>query len=197
MRLTTLLSTVCAAVLALAEQRTAQVFIQPILTSAPKPVLLAEVSYDLAGLSTPAIVSYEAPELPEPASSEDQPLLVRVGLYDPKSRQWVSGTTVTSADNFSKGYAPTLVLSTDARGDVLSAACKGVRIDAGHTRDFGPSVVVLPETRGKQPELNKPVVLSATGRKMDEEVPKTFLQKYWWMIGIVAFLALGSGGGEK
>lgn len=171
MRVAGLISALCAATLVAADLQTAQVYIQPV-HSTTKPTPLAEVSYDTASASSSSIISYEAPEIPE---SSD---LVRIGLYDPKSAQWTSGTTVAAADNFSKGYSPTLMLSVDAKGTVLSAACKGVKIDAGQTRDFGPKVIVLVESPGKQPELNKPVVLSPGGRKVAEEPEKSFLQKY-------------------
>jgi hypothetical protein len=177
MRFSALTSALCAAAtLVIATPRTAQVYIQPIESashgsSTDKPSPLAEVAYDMAALSTSSIVSYEAPDLaPETRT-------VRIGIYDHKSKSWVSSTTVASVDNFSKGYSPNIILNVDARGDVISAACKGVAIDAGQTRDFGPQAVVLPEARGKQPELNKPVVLSPEGRKVPEEQEKTFLQK--------------------
>ncbi|KFH44662.1 hypothetical protein ACRE_045100 [Hapsidospora chrysogenum ATCC 11550] len=184
-----LLSALCAATLAVADPRTAQIYIQPLATST-KPEPLAEISYDTLSLDATSVVAYEAPELPETAD------LVRIGLYDPKSSRWISGTTVASADNFSKGYSPHLLLTVDAQGEVLSAACKGVRVDAGQTRDFGPQAAVLVEGKGKQPDLNKPVVLSPEGRKVEEQ-EKTFLQKYWWMIAIAGFLALSGGGAEK
>ncbi|KAK3192411.1 hypothetical protein K4F52_001624 [Lecanicillium sp. MT-2017a] len=198
MRLSALASGLCAfAALASASPRTAQVFIQPIESAAnggitsDKPSPLAEVAYDIAALSTSSIVSYEAPDLaPETRS-------VRIGIYDYKAKAWVSGTTVASVENFSKGYSPNIILSVDSRGDVVSAACKGVAIDAGQTRDFGPQAVVLPESRGKQPELNKPVVLSPEGKKVPEEQEKTFLQKYWWMIAIAIFVMVSGGGAEK
>ena len=173
MRVAAFVSALCAATLATASPRTAQIYIQPLATTTTtNPEPLAEVSYDPLSFDATSIVAYEAPEIPETAD------LVRIGLYDPKSSQWISGTTVASAENFSKGFSPNLILTVDARdGEVLSAACKGVRIDAGQTRDFGPKAVVLVEAKGKQPELNKPVVLSPEGRKVEEE-EKTFLQKY-------------------
>ena len=172
MRLVGLFTALCAAALVSAEQRTVQIFIQPIDSSSPKPRPLAEVSYDPASLASSSVISYEAPEIPESAD------LVRIGLYDAKSSSWLAGTTVAAADNFVKGYAPNLILSVDARGEILSAACKGVAIDAGQTRDFGPKAVVLVEASGAQPSLNKPVVLSAEGKKVAEEPEKSFLQKY-------------------
>ena len=171
MRFTTVLSALCVITGVTAQQRTAQLYLQPLSTTS-KPEPLAEISYDPAAVGSSSIVSYEPPEL-----DESTPSLVRIGLYDKKSAQWISGTTVASSENFGKGYAPNLILNVDARGEVLSTAVKGVRIDAGQTRDFGPQAVVLVEAKGKQPELNKPVVLSPEGKKV-EEVEKTFLQKY-------------------
>ncbi|KAF5715520.1 hypothetical protein FMUND_6749 [Fusarium mundagurra] len=190
MRIATFLSTICAAALVAAEQRTAQVYIQPILSSPSTPQILAEVAYDAASLISTGIVSYEAPELPESAS------LVRVGIYDPKSSRWIAGTTAASTENFDRGYAPTILLSVDESGDVRSVALKGVRVDAGQTRDFGPKAVVIAEKKGAQPELNKPVVLSPNGKKAAEEEPKSLLQKYWWLIAIVVVMSM-AGGNEK
>lgn len=171
MRVASFFSALCAATLALADPRSAQIYIQPILTTSPKPQPLAEISYDPLVPSSSSIVTYEAPEFPEEAS------LLRIGLYDTKSASWISGTTVASVENFSKGYSPNIILTVDQRrGEVLSAALKGVRIDAGQTRDFGPQSVVVVEGPGKQPDLNKPVVLSPEGKKV-EETEKTFLQK--------------------
>ncbi|KAJ4134635.1 hypothetical protein NW768_004231 [Fusarium equiseti] len=189
MRIASFLSTICAAVLVVAEQRTAQIYVQPIQSSSSLPQPLAEIAYDAASLISTEVVSYEAPELPETAS------LVRVGIYDPKSEQWIAGTTAASTENFDRGYAPTILLSVDQSGDVRSVALKGVRVDAGQTRDFGPKAIVIADKKGSQPELNKPVVLSPNGRKAAEEEPKSFLQKYWWLIAIVVVMSLA--GGEK
>lgn len=172
MQIFRLLSLLGAAATACAQARTAQVFIQPIDPTLPKPQPLAEVAYDPAALASSSIVSYEAPEIPETSSA------VRIGLYDVKSSSWISGTTVASAENFSKGYRPSVIITVDARGEVLNAAIKGVAIDAGQTRDFGPQAVVLIETKGQQPELNKPVVLSPEGRKVVPEAEKPLWQKY-------------------
>ncbi|KAL4727415.1 hypothetical protein ACLX1H_006327 [Fusarium chlamydosporum] len=173
----------------MAEQRTAQIYVQPIQSSPSLPQPLAEIAYDAASLISTEVVSYEAPELPETAS------LVRVGIYDPKSERWIAGTTAASSENFDRGYAPTILLSVDQSGDVRSVTLKGVKVDAGQTRDFGPKAIVIADKKGSQPELNKPVVLSPNGRQAVEEEPKSFLQKYWWLIGIVVVMSLA--GGEK
>lgn len=166
-----------------ADLQTAQIYIQPVgATQAPAP--LAEVSYDIAAPDTAAMVtSYEAPELPETAS------LVRIGLYDARAKDWAGSTSVASVRNFGKGYSPHFLLSVDATNSgedgegerevtVLGASLRGVRIDAGQTRDFGPQARLVLAGRGKQPELNRPVVLSPEGKKIEKEPEKTFLQKF-------------------
>lgn len=168
MRATSIFSTLLAATVAAADL--AKVYIQPITDSAPAPVVLAEVQYQPSAPSASELTNYEPPELPEDAE------LVRIGLYDPSASTW-SASSVASVDNFSKGYAPTITLSVDGKGRAVSASVKGVAIDAGQTRDFGPRVVVSVSGKGPQPELNKPVVLSPDGRRREEEEEKTFLQK--------------------
>ncbi|PHH61974.1 hypothetical protein CDD81_7665 [Ophiocordyceps australis] len=193
MLLGALASVLCAVAAVNAEVRVVQVYVQPLESpSSWPPSPLAQVSYDFASPSSSYLTAYEAPEL------LDSTELVRIGFYDAASDHWVSGSTVAAADNFAKGYSPTLALTVDSSGEAISVSCRGVRIDAGHTRDFGPKVILLAEERGAQPVLNKPVVLSPEGKKVEAEQEKTFLQKYWWMIGIGLFLALsGGGGGDK
>ncbi|KAI5862320.1 cyclin-domain-containing protein [Durotheca rogersii] len=175
-----------------ASDRTAAIYIQPVSLSAGEPASapapLAEVRYDASAGAE--VVSYEAPELPEGTR------LVRVGVWDAGGGRWASSTTVGSADNFGKGLAPALLLSVDARGDVLSAALRGVRIDAGQTRDFGPRALLLPSLPGRQPELNKPVVLSPEGKTVAPE-EKTLFQKYWWVMAVVLLLTMSGGGGDQ
>ncbi|KAI1506565.1 hypothetical protein F5X99DRAFT_8159 [Biscogniauxia marginata] len=192
MKLTTIISGLVAfslANLASANDRTAAIYIQTVSQSPSAPAPLAEIQYNLDAASEAEVVSYEAPELPGEAK------LVRIGVYNPSSEQWESSTSVASVENFSKGYSPTVMLSIDQKGEVVSAALRGVRIDAGQTRDFGPQALVLPTQPGKQPDLNKPVVLSPEGKKVVPE-EKTFLQKYWWLIGVVVLLTMTGGGGE-
>ncbi|KAG5972983.1 hypothetical protein E4U55_000684 [Claviceps digitariae] len=192
MRPSTLLSSACAALAVHASPHTTEIYIQPISPSSQPPsppLLLAELSYDLAALASPRVLWYESPEIPESAS------LIRVGVYHQGSKTWTSGTTVASTENLAKGYSPTIVVNVNQEGHVVSAALKGVQIDAGQTRDFGPKVVVLTEREGAQPVLNKPVVVTE-GKKVEVD-ERSFLQKYWWMIGIAVFIALSGGGGEQ
>jgi hypothetical protein len=146
------------------------VYIQPIGSSSTLVSPLAEVKYNPSTL-TAELLSFDAPELPT------EPKLVRIGVFDVVTSTWKSSTSMTSAESFSKGYTPTLVLSLDAQGRVLGVSCRSGRIDAGQTRDFGPKVKVIKTGRGKLPELNRPIVLSKEG-KVEEAIPeKTFLQK--------------------
>lgn len=173
MRTTTLLSALCATLTVYAVPQTAQIAIQPISASSPKaPLPLASVSFDLASPDSTSILSYDAPEIPDSSS------LVRIGIYDAKTKSWASGTTVASTENFAKGYSPTITISVNSHGDVVSAALKGVQIDAGQTRDFGPKAVIVTEQTGPQPVLNKPVIVSPEGKKAEEQEEKSFLQKY-------------------
>ncbi|KAL2160901.1 hypothetical protein VTH06DRAFT_1099 [Thermothelomyces fergusii] len=209
MKLPTLLASILASATSLAlasdadSTHTAAVFIQPLSGPTTPPTLLAELAIP-DSFPRPAteedgspvaseVVSYSAPELPD----DDPASLVRIGIYDPSSHAWVSSTSVASAANFAKGYAPHFVLSVDADGRYLGVTCRGVAIDAGVTRDFGPQAVVVRTAAGKQPVLGKPVVLGPEGRKFGQGEEKTFLQKYWWVLAIGVLLSLTGGGDQK
>ncbi|KAI0154393.1 cyclin-domain-containing protein [Xylariaceae sp. FL1272] len=173
-----------------ASERTASIYIQAIAASPPAPLPLAEIQYDALIPSSSEILSYEAPELPDGAK------LVRVGVYNPSAKEWTSSTSVASVENFSKGYSPTLMLSVDRAGLPVSVALRGVAIDAGQTRDFGPQAMIIVAEAGKQPDLNKPVVLSPDGKQVEPQ-QKTMLQKYWWIVAIVVVISIVGGGDEK
>ncbi|KAF2969878.1 hypothetical protein GQX73_g3689 [Xylaria multiplex] len=193
MKLATILSGLAGlalAGLANASERTATIYIQAVTASPVTPIQLAELQFDTLAPSEAQILTYEAPDLP------DETKLVRVGVYDPASKQWASSTSVASVDNFDKGYSPTLILSVEQSGVPISVAIRGVRIDAGQTRDFGPQAMVLVTAAGKQPDLNKPVVLSPEGKQVVPE-EKSMLQKYWWVIALIVMMSVLSGGDEK
>ncbi|KAH6848340.1 hypothetical protein B0I37DRAFT_446428 [Chaetomium sp. MPI-CAGE-AT-0009] len=220
MRLPTLLSAFLAgaATVALASDestRTAAIYIQPLTDPSTLPSLLAELAIpdlDSASSSSSApnspedddgpaaaeVLSYSAPELPDDDDKEGANNLVRIGIYSPAAGRWVSSTSVASTANFAKGYAPHFAVTVDAEsGAYVGVACRGVAIDAGVTRDFGPQAVVLRTAPGPQPALGKPVVLSPEGRKVAEEGEKSFLQKYWWVLAIGVVLSLSGGGDGK
>lgn len=149
----------------------ATVYIQAIGSPSSPVAALAGIRYDSSSLSA-EIDSYEAPELSDGSS------LVRLGIYDPASKSWTSSTTVTSAETFAQGYSPTFILSLDVKGNVLGVTCKSGIVDAGQTRDFGPKVKVVKMAKGKQPELNRPIVLSPEGKVAEPEPEKTLFQRY-------------------
>jgi len=169
--------------------RQATICIEPV--DRPTPVQrLAEVQYDPVTLAVEVISFNTLGQV-----SEDG--LVRIGTCDAKFKTWSSSTSVTAAATFSKGYSPTITLHLDGRGDILGVSCKSSRIDAGHSRDFGPKAKVLKMGDAKSPELNKPVVLSKEGKIEAVEPEKTFLQKYWMVFLGITVVLMMSGGGEK
>ncbi|KAJ8124601.1 hypothetical protein O1611_g9038 [Lasiodiplodia mahajangana] len=190
MKPTTLLYSFALTSFASASEQTSTIYIQAVAASPEAPVPLAELQYDILEPSEAQILTYEAPELP------DETKLVRVGVYNPAAKQWASSTSVASVDNFDKGYSPALILSVDHSGIPISAAIRGVRIDAGQTRDFGPQAMILVTTAGKQPDLNKPIVLSPEGKQVVPE-EKSMLQKYWWVIALILMMSVLGGGDEK
>lgn len=206
MKLQPLLAAVLAATANLASasasenDRVASIFIQPVSSPDTPPTLLAELAVPKIELTsssssssasttssstTPAeVLSYEAPDLSDSESQQQQPLL-RIGVYDPTTKRWTSPTSVMSAANFAKGYAPHFVLSEGGDGSYLGVVCRGVAIDAGYTRDFGPQAVVVRTAAGAQPALGKPVVLNPEGRKVEEVGEKTFFQKYVYLSFVI------------
>ncbi|KAK1830769.1 cyclin-domain-containing protein [Podospora conica] len=182
---------------AAAASLTIPVHIQPITVPSSAPVLLAEISHTPGAPSSTddddntatQVTSYAAPELPESAR------LVRIGAYDAKAGRWTSSVTVASAENFGKGYSPHFVVNLDGE-EVVGVTCRGVKVDAGYTRDFGPQARVVGAARGEEVKVNTPVVLSPEGRKVVVE-EKSMIQKYWWVLAIGAFVVLSGGGDGK
>ncbi|KAL5352667.1 hypothetical protein ACLOAV_002615 [Pseudogymnoascus australis] len=146
------------------------VSIQPIDASVSSIDSLAHIQYNPTTLEA-EIASYDSPDVAPGAG------LARVGIYDKAAQAWASSTSILSMENFTKGYAPVITLSIGPDGGVIGVSCKSEKIDAGHTRDFGPKVTVRRTADGKTPNLNRPIALSKEG-KVAEEVPeKTFMQK--------------------
>jgi hypothetical protein len=149
---------------------TTTVCLQSIASTSLPVTPLAEIQYDPFTLSA-EFVTFDAPEL------SPEVKLIRIGVCDTATQVWKSSTSVTSVDSFSKSYAPIIVLSLDTHGDIIGVTCKSVKVDAGQTRDFGPKVKVVKMTKGKRPELNRPVVVSKEGTEEGEVPEKTMLQK--------------------
>ncbi len=143
--------------------------IQAVGASTSPVQTLAQIQYNPTTLEA-AISSYEPPAL------ETEDAIVKLGVYNNKLGAW-ERTTAASAANFAKGYAPVITLALHADGSVAGVSCKSERIDAGHTRDFGPKVVVTSMQHGNGPELNRPIALSPEGKVETPVKEKTLLQK--------------------
>jgi len=161
----------CAIALAIASELIDEttIYIQPIGSISPASSL-ADIKFNPSTLEA-ELDSYDAPIL----SPETK--FVRIGVYDVTTSTWKSSTSITSAESFAKGFRPTIVLSLDAQGEVLGVSLKSAIIDAGQSRDFGPRVIVKKMGKGKQPILNRPIVLSPHGKVEEPEPEKTMLQK--------------------
>ncbi|EEQ86066.2 uncharacterized protein BDCG_09335 [Blastomyces dermatitidis ER-3] len=151
--------------------------------------------------------------------------LLRIGLYanpdDNKSndpnKQWVG--TLSSLALFTN-TPQTLTLHLDQNNHVYHAAISSFASPPAPSPDSkttkksksssspgtgngeeagaGPlRVEFVRSTPSPSPHLNRPVVLSPDGTAPEEVVEKSLFQKYWWVLGIIGFLALtGSAEGS-
>lgn len=149
------------------------VYAWPIAES--KPQVLAEVTYDPKSL-TASVKKYHGLS---PTVTQD---LVRVGLYDSKTKDWTG--IVTSGSQFKNGGMKTLTLHLDHDGNPFyvgfgATTTSKDRQDSGKKSggSEGLKVIVKPPVQGPQPHLNKPVVLNADGKADEKEPEKSFIQK--------------------
>ncbi|KAL4888534.1 hypothetical protein BDV59DRAFT_188407 [Aspergillus ambiguus] len=178
--------------LSLAQSITTDLFYWPL--SAPKPSLLARIAYDPTTLKSD-LLAYTPPALSNSEADTDQ--LVRVGLYTSTATspsQWIG--TLSSRAALREDHAPILQLRLGPSNEIYHVAVISAAIsNVSPSTDKAPAVQLLLPEPGPRPHLNRPVVVGPDGTNPDEPVEKTFLQKYWWIILIVSFLAM-SGGGE-
>ncbi|KAF1953640.1 hypothetical protein CC80DRAFT_142919 [Byssothecium circinans] len=153
----------------------------------PSPVPLAQLDYDVE-TATGTVTSYTPPQ-----GSYSSEHFVRVGLHDPKTKSWKG--VVTSAASFAEQYKQKFVVHVDEKGEVyhvgFSASAKG---NGGDKKEV--DVEVVKKGAGPKPVLNKPVVLNAEGKIESKEPEKSFLQKYWWAIGLFLLVQVVAGGKE-
>ncbi|KAF2645088.1 hypothetical protein P280DRAFT_391327 [Massarina eburnea CBS 473.64] len=153
----------------------------------PSPVPLASVDYDLE-TSTGSVTSYTPPH-----GSYSAEHFLRVGLHDATSNSWKG--VVTSAASFADQYKRKFVVHVDEKGEVYHVGFSATAKDNGEeTREV--EVEVVKRGVGPKPVLNKPVVLNAEGKIDSKEPEKTFLQKYWWAIGLFLLVQVVAGGKE-
>jgi len=187
----TALLVICLLALALSSQadssrRSATIYAWPL--SASQPSKLAEISYTPQG-SGNTIESLTPPSTNTLSEEE----LVRVGVYDPVTKAWRG--TVTSASSFGPSVQGRLRININEAGDVLGASWHA-SWTGSQPGSSGEQFDVVMTAVAPHPVLNKPVMLSAEGKVAEPEVEKTMLQKYWWVLLGVAFLAM-AGGGDK
>jgi len=141
--------------------------------SATSPTSFATIALSTSQTKTKAEVnSLQLPSIP-PSTDE----IVRIGLYDPSTKQW-SGTA-TAASSFAPGLARKLTLHVDEDGNAYHAMLSAFELPGKSKKKDELQVEVIASRPGPQPLLNKPVVLNADGKvpQAEEKDQKTFLQK--------------------
>jgi len=168
----------------------------------PSPTPLAQINFD-AGASLASLKSYTPP-----TGAYTPSHLFRIGLYDPATSEWKG--VVTSAASFADEYRKKLILHVDERGDVyhvgfVTSECGKTCLNGDNSAEGEGmerkmeeiDIEVIQRTQAPQPALNKPVVLNADGRLEGKEPEKTFLQKYWWVLGLFLLIQFASAGGDS
>lgn len=135
--------------------------------SSPHPSPLARISYDSSSLKSD-LVSYSPPK-----NTVDD--LIRIGLYDSISKQWIG--SLTSFDPLTgtvSDHPPTLRLHLGPAGEIYHVALSSAVSNT--TEALG--IELVSSENGPRPQLNRPVVLGPDGKGPEEVVEKTFFQKY-------------------
>ncbi|KAK6435086.1 hypothetical protein LTR95_008732 [Oleoguttula sp. CCFEE 5521] len=189
-------STVCSVLLsALASfataaqpERTVDIFAWPL--SAAKPQALTKIAYNS---TTATVKTYKTPLI----SADEQ--IVRIGFFHPDSSTSWNGIA-TSASNLAPAKDKTLQILLNTDGVIYHvgfAAFESPVASRSGAKGDGLRVEVVPMRPGPVVHMNKPVVLDAEGKLADKEPEKTFLQKYWWAIGIFLVLQLVMAGSKE
>ena len=156
---------------------TATVHVWPLAAPSPTPYL--EIAYDPSSLQASATKIHHL----QLSTKDGVNALVRVGLWDRKSKEWRG--VVTAASAFDNSYTPTLSLNLDAAGHVWHVGFQASRprkndgIADSNKEGVGEQVrvKVVTATAGPKPVLNEPLVLDEHGKMAEKEVEKSFLQR--------------------
>ena len=193
---------------------TATLYAWPFPSKAPAPFL--KVSYNPES-HTYSTSDYQPPAAPPHASDDDTQELIRIGLYDAKTKQWTGVLTHTSA--FRPGQASTVTLHLDDKGDVQHAGFRSTGVKQQDPEAKGAEAIqvrLVTAQAGPEPHVNKPVMVDAEGKEPVVEVQKSLLQRqatrfmnaphqemltfdlgrYWWVLAGLVILAL-AGPGDK
>lgn len=139
---------------------------------ASQPSILARITYDPTSLSS-KVVSYHPP------ADDPRDNLARVGLYTTtptNPKQWI-GSLVSSSSLIGEGHHPTFRLHLGPANEVYHVSLAASSDSKTEAKTSGPRVELVSSTPGKQPHLNRPVVLRPDGETPEEVVEKSFLQK--------------------
>ncbi len=156
---------------AAAEATTSTVTVYAWPLAAPSPTSFATIAFS-ASKPIAEVNSLHLPPIP-PSTDE----IVRIGLYDPSTKQWRG--TATAASSFAPGLARKLTIHVDEDGNAYHASLSAFELQGKSKKKDELQVEVIPPRPGPQPILNKPVVLNADGKvqQAEEKDQKTFLQK--------------------
>lgn len=159
--------------------------------SSPSALPLARVSLIASDVE---ISSYTPPKQTTSDSDSNLDSLVRIGFTSPKTKEWTG--TVASLEALSDNYKKRFTIRVSGNGEPYSISLATTGKAGGEGEDV--TAVVLRDTEGVKPVLNRPVVLREDGQAPgQEEVEKSFFQKYWWVFLLVAVFAMGQGGDGK
>ena len=192
--------------------KTTQISYEPVDGSS-KLASLASISYDSVTLDV-QLLTWTPPSISKKKEGSSRLLRLQAAGTD--------SNTLTTLSAFNQTLQQILALHLDSHGNVNSASLstrtptslskisptsKKSKSDRAkkdktttHEDSRNPQVVLIPATAGPLPKLNqrKPIKVDDGGREIpqQEEQPKSFIQKYWWIFLLVTVLAL-SGGGDK
>ena len=177
---------------------------------------LTTIFYDHTTLKT-SITSWTPPSLDSLKSTTAEPTspqLLRILLPSGSSTLTSLGTFNNSlSQNINLHLSPTgdgnifsaSVYASTPLVDVLPSGSKSTSKKAAEAQknvqaNANIRVKIISPALGPAPKLasKKPPVVGPDGKEQPaaEEVEKSFFQKYWWVFGIVALLAM-AGGGDK
>ena len=158
---------------AAAEATTSTVTVYAWPLAAPSPTSFATIAFSAS--QTKPIAEVNSLHLPPIPPSTDE--IVRIGLYDPSTKQWRG--TATAASSFAPGLARKLTIHVDEDGHAYHASLSAFELQGTSKKKDELQVEVIRPRPGPQPILNKPVVLNADGKvpQAEEKDQKTFLQK--------------------
>ncbi|MCJ1467025.1 hypothetical protein MMC07_005647 [Pseudocyphellaria aurata] len=180
--------------------------------SSPTPIPLATLSFSPLDQSLSKLLAFTPPSAPAANSTE----LIRIAVVLPSSDPSAAPryrTTSTSLASFHPSYKGRLRLVVSRNGDVLGASWRaglattveGQKVLTANEKEGNVKgdFDLLVEKEGPKPFFEKFPAKGASGNRVvvgedgEEVEEKTLLQKYWWILVGVAFLAITSGGGDK